>query len=118
MSDAPFILVVEDHQKIRGHIVLQLRDQGFAVNAVTSAEAALEFLAANEPPDLLLVDVRLPAMSGIDLVRGLIDTQRMPPTIVISGEASISETVEALRLGVYDFIEKPFTRERLISALV
>ncbi len=117
MSEVPFILVVEDHQKIRGHIVLQLRDQGFAVNAVTSAEAALEFLDANEPPDLLLVDVRLPAMSGIDLVRGLIDAQRMPPTIVISGEASISETVEALRLGVYDFIEKPFTRERLLQSV-
>jgi two-component system nitrogen regulation response regulator NtrX len=117
MSEAAFILVVEDHQKIRGHIVLQLRDQGFAVNAVTSAEAALEFLDAHEPPDLLLVDVRLPAMSGIDLVRGLIEAQRMPPTIVISGEASISETVEALRLGVYDFIEKPFTRERLLQSV-
>jgi two-component system, NtrC family, nitrogen regulation response regulator NtrX len=117
MSDAPFILVVEDHQKIRGHIVLQLRDQGFAVHAVPSAEAALQFLEENEAPDLLLVDVRLPSMSGIELVRGLVDAQRMPPTIVISGEASISETVEALRLGVYDFIEKPFTRERLIQSV-
>jgi two-component system, NtrC family, nitrogen regulation response regulator NtrX len=117
MSDAPFVLVVEDHQKIRGHIVLQLRDQGFAVHAVATAEAALEFLAENETPDLLLVDVRLPSMSGIELVRRLVDARRMPPAIVISGEASISETVEALRLGVYDFIEKPFTRERLIQSV-
>ena len=117
MSDAPFVLVVEDHQKIRGHIVLQLRDRGLAVHAVTTAEAALEYLEDNEPPDLLLVDVRLPAMSGIELVRQLADAQRMPPTIVISGEASISETVEALRLGVYDFIEKPFTRERLLQSV-
>jgi two-component system nitrogen regulation response regulator NtrX len=117
MSEAPFILLVEDHQKIRGHVVLQLRDQGFAVHAVASAEAALEFLDTNERPDLLLVDVRLPAMSGIELVRSLLDTHRMPPSIVISGEASISETVEALRLGVYDFIEKPFTRERLLQSV-
>ncbi len=117
MSDAPFVLLVEDHQKIRGHIVLQLRDQGFAVHAVNDAEAAIEWLGENEAPDLLLVDVRLPKMSGIELVRSLHDEQRLPPAIVISGEASISETVEALRLGVYDFIEKPFTRERLLQSV-
>lgn len=117
MTDAPFILVVEDHQKIRGHIVLQLRDQGFAVHALTTAVEALEYLDTNEPPDLLLLDVRLPAMSGIELVHRLAEEHRMPPTIVISGEASISETVEALRLGVYDFIEKPFTRERLLQSI-
>ena len=117
MKDASFILVVEDHQKIRGHVVLQLREQGFAVHAVDSAEAALEWLRENEPPDLLLVDVRLPKMSGIALVHELTDRRGLPPTIVISGEASISETVEALRLGVYDFIEKPFTRERLLQSV-
>ncbi|HEX8254531.1 MAG TPA: sigma-54 dependent transcriptional regulator [Thermoanaerobaculia bacterium] len=117
MNETPFILLVEDHQKIRGHVVLQLRDQGFAVHALPDAEQALDYLASNDAPDLLLVDVRLPAMSGIELVRGLADAHRMPPTIVISGEASISETVEALRLGVYDFIEKPFTRERLLQSV-
>jgi two-component system nitrogen regulation response regulator NtrX len=115
--EAPFVLVVEDHQKIRGHIVLQLREQGFAVHAVTSAEEAAGFLRENEAPDLLLADVRLPGQSGIELVRALADEHRLPPTIVISGEASISETVEALRLGVYDFIEKPFTRERLVQSV-
>ena len=115
--DTPFILAVEDHQKIRGHIILQLREEGFAVDAVASAEEALKWLRENESPDLLLVDVRLPKMSGIELVRQLITASKLPPTIVISGEASISETVEALRLGVYDFIEKPFTRERLLQSV-
>ena len=56
-------------------------------------------------------------MSGVDLVRRLAAAQRLPPTIIISGEASISETVEALRLGVHDFIEKPFSRERLLQSI-
>ena len=117
MTDAPFLLIVEDHRKIRGHVVLQLREQGFAVHDVGSAEEAEDFLRENPAPDLLLVDVRLPRMSGIDFIHRLQEAKTMPPTIVMSGEASISETVEALRLGVYDFIEKPFTRERLIQSV-
>ena len=117
MTEAPFILVVEDHRKIRAHVVVQLREQGFAVHDVSNAEEAGEFLRDHPPPDLLLVDVRLPRTSGIDFVRRLHEAKAMPPTIVMSGEASITETVEALRLGIYDFIEKPFTRERLLQSV-
>lgn len=116
-ADVPLILVVENHQKIRANAVLQLREEGFAAHGVDSAEAATEFLRGNEPPDLLLLDVRLGGMSGIDLIRGLAAEGRALPTIIMSGEASISETVEALRLGVYDLVEKPFTRERLLQSV-
>ena len=65
-------------------------------------------------PDLLLVDVRLPGASGLELVRSLANERRLPPTVVVSGEASLSEAVEAVQQdGVYDFIEKPFSPERL-----
>src|SRR4029079_10353156 len=87
--------------------------------SVTTAEAAWAELVdgAGSPPDLLLLDVRLPGMSGREVVRRLAAQGRIPPTIIISGEASISETVEALRLGVHDFIEKPFSRERLLQSI-
>ena len=110
------ILIVEDDAKIRANLLFQLREQQFAPTAVDSAEGALAQLEASTP-DLLLSDVRLPGMSGIDLVRRLAEQQRLPPTIVVSGEASISETVEALKLGVHDFIEKPFSRERLLQSI-
>jgi len=84
---------------------------------VPSAEEAAAALPAGPPPDLLLVDVRLPGRSGVALVRDLAAAQRLPATIVISGEATISETVEALRLGVFDFLEKPFSRERLRTSV-
>jgi two-component system nitrogen regulation response regulator NtrX len=113
------LLIVEDDEKIRAGLLLQLREEGYAPQAVSRAEEALTWLGdARQPlPELLLLDVRLPGMSGVDLVRELVAAGRFPPTIILSGEASISETVEALRLGVHDFIEKPFSRERLLRAI-
>jgi two-component system, NtrC family, nitrogen regulation response regulator NtrX len=113
------LLIVEDDEKIRASLLLQLREEGYAPHALASAEEASAHLEdpRTTPPELLLLDVRLRAMSGVDLVRRLVAVKRLPPTIIISGEASISETVEALRLGVHDFIEKPFSRERLLQAI-
>jgi DNA-binding NtrC family response regulator len=113
------LLIVEDDEKIRASLLLQLREEGFAPTSVNNAEEALALLepARSPLPDLLLLDVRMRGMSGVDLVRRLVELRRFPPTIIISGEASISETVEALRLGVHDFIEKPFTRERLLQSI-
>jgi DNA-binding NtrC family response regulator len=113
------ILLVEDDEKIRATLLFQLRGEGFAAQAVPTAEEAMELLAdgADAPPDLLLLDVRLPGMSGVELVRRLAERGRLPPTVIVSGEASISETVEALRLGVHDLIEKPFSRERLLQSI-
>ncbi|MFQ5524668.1 MAG: sigma-54-dependent transcriptional regulator [Thermoanaerobaculia bacterium] len=113
------VLIVEDDARLRAELGLQLRDEGFEVKAVPSAEEAFDRVAPDEAllPDLLLVDVRLPGQSGVELVRRLVDAERLPPTIVISGEASISEAVEALQLGVHDFLEKPFHRERLLRSI-
>jgi len=113
------LVIVEDDEKIRGSLLLQLREEGYAPQALSSAEEALVHFQDGRVslPHLLLLDVRLPGISGVELVRRLAAMQRMPPTIIISGEASISETVEALRLGVHDFIEKPFSRERLLQSI-
>ena len=112
------VLLVEDHQKIRANTTWQLREEGFAVQEADSPDAALDFLGRQpELPDLLLLDVRFPGANGIALIQRLREENRLPPTIIISGEASMSETLEAVRLGVYDFIEKPFTRERLVQSV-
>ncbi len=110
------VLIVEDEAKIRANLLFQLREAGHAPEALESAEAAFDRLFRGNV-DLLLLDVRLPGMSGIELVRKLAGEERLPPTIILSGEASITETVEALKLGVRDFIEKPFSRERLMQSI-
>jgi two-component system nitrogen regulation response regulator NtrX len=96
---------------------LRLREEGYGVVAFRNAEDAVAYLrnAKLVQPDMVLADVRLPGMSGVDMVRMMGDS--MPPTIVMSGEASMAETVEAIRLGVHDFIDKPFSRERLLRSV-
>jgi len=111
------ILVAEDDEKIAANITSRLREEGYGVVRFRSAEDALSYLRDPQsvPPDMALLDVRLPGMSGIELVR--IAGDDMPPSIVISGEATMAETVEAIRLGVHDFIDKPFSRERLLKSV-
>jgi DNA-binding NtrC family response regulator len=113
------LLLVEDDPKIRASLLLQLGEAGLAVEGLSSGEEA--YVRLSDPgrllPDLLLLDVRLGGLSGVELIRLLAPGGRLPPTIIVSGEASISETVEALRLGVHDFIEKPFSRERLLRSI-
>jgi two-component system nitrogen regulation response regulator NtrX len=117
-TEPPFILVIEDHERIRANTTWQLRQEGFAVQEADSPAAAAELMRLHDQPaDLLLVDVRFPVENGIDFIRRLREESRLPPTIVMSGEASMAETLEAVRLGVYDFIEKPFTRERLLQSI-
>ena len=111
------VLIVEDDGKLRAELEMLLRQRGFDVEAVTSAEDAVAPLQEPETPDLLLLDVRLGGRSGVDLVRSLKQAGKLPPTVMVSGEASISETVEALKLGVHDFIEKPFSRHRLLRSI-
>jgi DNA-binding NtrC family response regulator len=113
----PRVIVVEDDPRTRASLVAELRDEGLEVEAANDAEQALGRLRSGPPAALLLLDVRLPGKSGVDLVRDLASRGELPPTIMISGEATISETVAALQLGVYDFIEKPFSRERLRTSV-
>jgi DNA-binding NtrC family response regulator len=112
-----YVLIIEDHPKVRVELRLLMEQEGHEVVAVASVEEARGELEATGAawPDLMLVDVRLPGASGLELVRSLAREQRLPPTVVVSGEASLSEAVEAVQQdGVYDFIEKPFSPERLV----
>jgi DNA-binding NtrC family response regulator len=113
------VLLVEDDPKIRATVLFQLREEGLAAEALDNAEGALGGLEPRGAPlpDLLLLDVRLPGMTGVGLIERLAAPDRLPPTIIIAGDASITETVDALRLGVHDFIEKPFTKERLLRSI-
>lgn len=113
------IVVIEDDKKFRLNMVLDLEDAGYQVRACGSAEEGQALLqdSAPELPDLLLLDIRMPGKSGLDLLEVLSEAGILPPTIVISGEASISETVAALGFGVHDLLEKPFSSQRLMQSI-
>ncbi|HJQ39482.1 MAG TPA: sigma-54 dependent transcriptional regulator [Thermoanaerobaculia bacterium] len=109
--------VIEDDETIGVNIVLRLREEGYGVTLFRRAEEALAWLEApaNVRPDMLLIDVRLPGMTGVELLRRL--GEDAPPSVILSGAASMGETLEAIRLGVHDFIDKPFTTQRLVQSV-
>lgn len=110
------ILIVEDDAKVRAFMTFHLENAGYQVAGVGDAEMAQDYLRS-QSVDLMLVDIRLGLVSGVELVRRLSARGAMPPTIIVSGEASLQETMEALKQGVYDFIEKPAGRERLLQSV-
>jgi len=108
------ILLVEDHEDLRGYISRLLGDTGWTVTAVGDAESAQALLADH---DLLLSDVMLPGMDGLDLARWVRTEEalRWTPIILLTARADRESILSGLRAGADDFISKPFDPEELIA---
>ncbi len=114
----PRVIVVEDDARTRASLVAELQDEGLEVDGFASVpRRRWQSCEAGRRTDLLLARRAAARDAAASISCATSPARRLPPTIVISGEATISETVEALRLGVYDFIEKPFSRERLRTSV-
>jgi two-component system C4-dicarboxylate transport response regulator DctD len=109
-------LLVEDEAALRLATSQTLELGGFAVQACASAEEALPLLLANFA-GVVVTDVRLPGLSGLDLLARVAALDAELPVIVVTGHGDVSMAVEAMRAGAYDFIEKPFSSERLMDAV-
>ena len=115
MTPAPRILLVDDDANVLRALRGLLTDEGFGTLEARSAAEA-HALLARETPALMLLDLRMPQETGLQLLERL--GRPLPlPVVVLSGEASPAEAVEALRLGATDFVEKPPAPERLLTAL-
>src|SRR5947209_9664915 len=108
------ILVVEDEDKLRRVIELQLTSAGFEVDQAGTAEAALPRI---DRADLILTDLRLPGMSGLEML-GLVQKQNThAPVIVMTAFGSIETAVEAMKAGAIDFLPKPFSLDHLMTVV-
>jgi two-component system, NtrC family, response regulator AtoC len=106
------LLVVDDEQSIRRLCMTIGNTLGFSCAEAESAEAALTKLE-NETPDLVLTDLKLPSLSGVDLLK---QTKALLPraeVAIMTGHGSIESAVDAMKLGAYDYIEKPFRVEKM-----
>jgi cyclic di-GMP phosphodiesterase len=108
------LLVVDDDEQIRRLLTLLLKPLGYTVETVASAEEAFDKLR-EAPPDLVLLDVQLPGRSGHDvLARIRADSRtRLLPVVMLTGATGTDEKLKAIRLGVTDFMPKPFSAEEL-----
>ncbi|NQV36908.1 MAG: sigma-54-dependent Fis family transcriptional regulator [Candidatus Marinimicrobia bacterium] len=109
------ILIVDDERNIRLTLRDILEDEGYTIFLADSAEAGLKQLK-NEEIDLAILDVKLPNMSGIEMFKKINTLDIDIDVLMISGHSGIETAVEAVKLGAYDFLEKPLYMDRILTA--
>jgi two-component system, OmpR family, KDP operon response regulator KdpE len=109
------VLVVDDEPQIRNALRTNLRARGYEVDLAPDGEAALK-LAANRHPDVVILDLGLPGIDGVDVIKGLRGWSEIP-IIVLSVRENESDKVEALDAGADDYVTKPFGMDELLARL-
>ncbi|HET7806694.1 MAG TPA: response regulator [Pseudolabrys sp.] len=110
------VALIDDDPAVLDSLALYLKRQAIAVTCFDTADA---FIATgqNLPFDCVVADVRMPGLSGIDLVRRFGEEGSAMPIILITGHGDIDMAVAAIKLGAFDFIEKPFDESRLLESI-
>ena len=116
MSSDVIIHIVDDEEPVRKSLAFLLSISGHAARVHESATAFLS-VAKDMRNACLITDLRMPDMSGVELLRRLHEEGAMLPTIVITGHGDVPMAVEAMKAGALDFIEKPFEDEVLLDAV-
>jgi FixJ family two-component response regulator len=113
---APIVFVVDDDPSVRRSTERLVRSAGFEVKTFGSAA---EFLESPQPegPACLVLDVRMPGRSGLDLQRDLTESGIQIPVIFVTGHANIPMTVRAMKAGAVEFLTKPYRRNDLLQAI-
>ncbi len=110
------ILVVDDDTELLRALEKTLRSAGYVVRTAGNGEEALKRLA-EAPAQLVLTDLLMPGMDGIQLLREVKSVVPGAEVLLMTAHATIERAVEAMRLGAHDFVEKPFVRDRLLLAV-
>ena len=109
----PTILIVDDEPGVRSSLSGVLRDEGYGVEAVSTGEACLDRVSRS-PVDLIVLDVWMPGMDGLATLAKLRERQVDTPVVLISGHGSIESAVKAIKLGAFDFVEKPLSLDKTL----
>ena len=112
----PTVFIVDDDPSLRDSLQFLLESVGLGVRIFSSAQDFLDG-AAPEAPGCLLLDVRMPGMSGLDLQHELAEAEISLPIIFITGHGTVPMSVRAMKAGAVDFLEKPFDEQDLLNAV-
>jgi len=107
------VLIVDDEAGVRSALSGVLRDEGYGVDAVESGEACLDRVA-RAPYDVIILDIWLPGMDGLATLARLRERRVDSPVVMISGHGNIESAVRAIKLGAFDFVEKPLSLEKTV----
>ena len=110
------ILIVDDEKNIASSLEGILSDEGYQISVAGDGLDALEKIQS-DPPDLVLLDIWLPGMDGIEVLKTLKSHHPEIEVLIMSGHGTIDTAVKATKLGAYDFIEKPFSMDHLTQSV-
>jgi DNA-binding response OmpR family regulator len=110
------VLIVDDEEVARISLAEILRLEGYAIRSVSNGQAAVEILQS-ETFDVMVLDIKMPGMSGIDVMRALVDTLPDLKVIVLTAHGSMDTAIQALRFRVHDYLLKPVLPEQIIESI-
>jgi two-component system response regulator FixJ len=116
MQPDPVIYVIDDDDAVRESLEFLLKTAGISARGFDSAKAFLEIIPRVKS-GCVVTDVRMPDMTGIDLLRKLNEIKPDLPVIMITGHGDIALAVEAMKIGAVDFLEKPFDDDHLLASV-
>src|SRR5689334_7646019 len=114
-SDNRTLLIVDDDRPFRTRLMRAFRDRGFEVAGAGSFDEAMT-LAADDTPELALVDLRLPGKSGLELVKALKELDGTTSIVVLTGYGSIATAVDSVKLGATSYLTKPVDADQILAA--
>ena len=112
----PQILVMEDEFSVASGLKMVLAEEGYTVDMARTGQSALDKFS-HKAFDLLVADLRLPDIDGMEVIKRVKERRPETETIVITGYPSVSSAVSAVKMGVYDYLRKPFTDDELKEAV-
>jgi two-component system nitrogen regulation response regulator NtrX len=107
------VLVVDDEEAVRSSLRMIFEYEGYEVLLAANGPAGLK-MAEQENPELVFLDIKMPQMDGLEVLKRLKAEEPSPPVVVLSGHGTVKTAVEAVKLGAFDFIEKPPESDRIL----
>jgi two-component system response regulator RegA len=115
MTESPLLLIVEDDDALRGRLARAMTTRGFDVRQASNADEA-EAVARDDPPEMVVLDLRMPHGNGLDLIPVLIGIDPNTRIVVLTGYGSVATAVEAVRRGATHYLTKPADADEIVAA--
>ncbi len=116
MSEKPKVLLIDDEQSIIETLSILLKKEGFEVLSALSGTEGIERFGEDQP-DLVLTDVRMPKVSGVDVLEAIRERDPTTPVVLMTAQASLQSAIQAVNLGATHYVQKPFSNEELVTIL-
>ncbi|HEU5218400.1 MAG TPA: response regulator, partial [Gemmatimonadales bacterium] len=116
MNQQPSILIVDDESGILDTLRILLRKEGFEVTTAQGGKAGLDQIRSGSH-DIVLTDVRMPQVTGLDILQAAKEQDSMTPVILMTAQASLQTAVAAVNAGAFYYIQKPFSNDELLAIL-